>query len=57
MKIQIDRTTPIGSFLALLGVKSIINSSAKTPKLDEIETGEVRAYDPARGLFVPFPET
>ena len=23
----------------------------------EIETGEVRAYDPARGLFVPFPET
>ena len=22
----------------------------------EIETGEVRAYDPARGVFVPFPE-
>lgn len=23
----------------------------------EIETGKVRAYDPAPGLFVPFPET
>ncbi|MEK7688028.1 MAG: carbonic anhydrase [Pseudomonadota bacterium] len=22
----------------------------------EIETGAVRAYDPARGTFVPFPE-